>query len=236
MAIPYCNSNDIFAINQKRPYDATSNPSLNEVKDWMFQAFARINIALRESGYSSPATPSVTTELSAAPASGAATISVDAVTSFEQGSVLRLISATALTDEFIRIKSIASLVVSVEPALGSAYAVDDDVWLMNNGLLVLRRINALGTAAVAEESGFMGLSPNRSQHALTLKEQFEIELVNIRTRPDYLYDLTTNNNAAQWPESSALSSLHEQYPVDSPETSDEIKSGVEPFIQMGMQF
>jgi hypothetical protein len=119
--------------------------------------------------------------------------------------------------EFTEIKAISTDTITID-VTNSYDAASVSVYLVNSAVDVLRDLNTIGAAAMAEEAAFMGTSPNRSDHAEKLWERFygsEITQNGIwalKNIAGYLYGATTTDDAIS---TDPAASFQTENPSDS---------------------
>lgn len=205
---PYCQLSDVSSKNLHRTYDASSTPTSTQVTQYTLDIYSQIKGIVQQAGYDVNNLHETSSTIAEAITAGAVTPDFADATGFSKGDLIKLEGLTSglRAWEFAEIISVSSDTVGFTAA-NSYDAASVSVYLVNTAMAALREINAVGAAWKAEESTFMGVSPNRSEHAETLRELYFGNEDNfyglwaIMNMPEFLPGATKTSDA---PETTAL--------------------------------
>ena len=173
MIYPFCTSDDIKAINQQRTYDSESKPTLTQVKKFMLEISDQIRGIANAAGYDIDNFHQYNSTVALAVTAGdAIDVILSDATNFTIGDLVK-IQGTNLGlrfYEFSEITNKSSNTLTLD--IADNYDAGANFFVINGALNQLRNINAVGAAWMAEEATFMGVTPNRSEHAEVLRELY----------------------------------------------------------------
>ena len=204
MIYPFCITDDVSAINQHRIYDSSSKPALTQVKNFMLQISDQMRGVADAAGYNvdnfhqynSTVTLTIT-------AGDAIDVILADATNFSIGDLVK-IEGTNLGLrfwEFAEIIGKSSNTLTLN--IANNYDAGANFYVVDGALNQLRNINAIGAGWMVEESVFMGVTPNRSEHAESLRELFFGDAENksglwaIENIPGYLVGATVTTKTAE---------------------------------------
>jgi hypothetical protein len=201
---PFCTISDTQAFTQHRPaYSASTKPTSDQVNEFIAEIRSRIQRSLIIGGYDVDNLHEYKTSVAAAITQGNnVDLIVANVSGIAAGDVIKLegTSSGALKWEFCNVISVTGTTVRLATVVNNydagCYAI-----VVNHSLRILKTLNAIGSAAMAEENTFMGTSPNKSEHAETLWKHFNGSKDNpeglwaIEHVEDYLPDAETTEAA-----------------------------------------
>jgi len=233
---PFCVIGDVQAYNQHAPtYGSSTKPTSAQIEKWILDIAASLRAIMGSSGYDidNLHESSDTVALAITAGNNKAVVVVDA-DNFAVGDVVHVCgSATGvLKHEFANIITVVSATNTITiDTLANAYdAGTVTIYVVNEALRIIRDLNALGSASLADEGAIMGVSPNKSAHAEMLwarylgsKESLS-GLWAIQNLEDYLYGATQTTEAMSRATIQSYGSEH---------TDDD---DVEPVITNAMDF
>ena len=219
---PFCVIGDVQALNQHRPtYGAATKPTSTQVNNFMLEICGQITAICDKAGYDKDNFHETSDTVALAITAGTpATFDVTDGDNFSKGDMIKIEGLTSgvRSWEFVEISGISSDTLSA--TVISAYdASSVTVYTVNHALNNLRKINAFGAAWMAEEATFMGISPNRSEHAEVLKESYFGNKENrsglwaIENIPGFLVGATVDSEAMAV--RSKLSTYNYEHSTDS---------------------
>ena len=173
MIYPFCTSDDVQAVNQHRSYTTTSKPKLAQVKNFMLQISDQMRGIADASGYDTDNFYQYSSAVALAITAGdGIDVILSDATNFSIGDLVK-IEGTNLGLrywEFAEVTGKSSNTLTLD--IANNYDAGSTFYVVNSALNTLRNINSIGAAWMAEEAVFMGVSPNRSEHAETLRELY----------------------------------------------------------------
>ena len=202
---PYCVSADVSALNQQRTYNATSKPTLTQVKDFMLRIASQIKAVCNNAGYDVDNFHEYSSSCSDSVSAGSSVdIELLDATDFSTGDLVKIEgkSSGARVWEFAEIITKSSNTITVD-TLSNSYDANLTCYIINGALNTLREINAVGAAWKTEQATFFGGSPNQSDHAEALKEEYYGNEENmsglwaITNIPNFLEGATTDSQSTQ---------------------------------------
>lgn len=226
---PFCVVSDVEGYNQQRSsYSTSTHPTLVEVNGFMLRIANEIRSVANSSGYDIDNFHETSTTVALAITT--TSFDVASATGLSVGNIIKVegFASSVVAWEFTTIKTIVGTTVTVSDTL--TYDAGANIYLVNVALDILRYLNAIGAAARAEESAFMGSAPNKSDHAETLwaqyygSEEFKNGLWAIANLPGYLIGATTTDDAV---ENQTIQSYGSQHETDS---------DVDPVFEKDMNF
>ena len=210
----YCELSDVSAKNLHRTYDASSTPTSTQVDQYIIDIYSQVKGVVQQAGYDVDNIHEVSSTVALSITSGDdVQIVVEDGSEFNVGDTVKLEGLTSgiAKWEFDSITAISSNTLTIA-TIGNNYdAASVTVYTVNTAMAALREINAVGAAWKAEESTFMGVSPNRSEHSETLRELYFGNDENfsglwaIMNMPEFLPGATKTSDA---PETTALISSY----------------------------
>ena len=216
---PFCTRSDVEArLLQRQTFSSSTKPTAAQVDQYIDEIASKLRGIVTAAGYDVDNLHAVSTETTAAISSGSdVSISVSDGSSFAAGDKIKIEGAYsgARVCEFTTVKSVSGNTLTAD--LSNSYDSGAAVKAVNDALEILRDLNAIGAAAMAEQYTFMGVSPNRSEHADRLWEEFNgsEEKANgiwaVRHIPGYLRGATTTDEAVS---NETAFSYHTENPDD----------------------
>jgi hypothetical protein len=233
---PFCVVGDVQAYNQHAPTYATgTQPTLAQVEKWILDIAASLRSVIGSSGYDLANLQEKKDTVALAIAAGTAkTAVVTDPANFTAGDVIHITGSASgiLKHEFANVTVVvtATKTITIDTLANSYDAATVTIYVVNEALRILRELNALGAASLADESVFMGVSPNKSEHAEVLWKRYQGAkstangLWAIQNLEDYLLGASQTTEAVERATISSYGSEH----------SDD--SDVEPLITNEMYF
>lgn len=177
---PFCIIGDVEAYNQhlgSSTYGASTKPTSTQVNKWILDIAASIRSVLNTSGYDvdNIHDSSDTVALAIAAGSNKDVVVTDA-DNFSVGDMVHICGSVTgvLKHEFVNVLSVTSLIntIRLDTVANSYDAGTATLYVVNEALRILRDLNALGAASLADEGSIMGVSPNKSEHAEVLWKRY----------------------------------------------------------------
>lgn len=200
---PFCVIDDVQSLNPHRPtYGASTKPTSIQVKKFMLDIYSQILSICQASGYDIDNLHETSSTVALAITAGDdTTIALADATGISEGDIVNIKGVTSglRAWEFCEVETVSSNNITMD--ISNSYDAGSSVYLINNALNTLRKINAYGAAWMAEESAFMGTAVNRSDHADALKEYYFGNEENmsglwaIRNIPGFLIGASTTDEA-----------------------------------------
>ncbi len=178
MQYPYCAATDVQARNPHRDtYATTTKPTLVQVTEFIQQIAAHLRAVATDAGYDVDNFHETSDTVALAITAGS---NVDVVVTdadnFTAGDAVFVVGTYggALKTEFANCiaSTPATDTIRIDTLVNSYAATSVTIYVLNDALRTLKRLNAIGAAAMAEETAFMGISPNKSDHAEALWAQY----------------------------------------------------------------
>jgi hypothetical protein len=228
----YCTVEDVQLLNQQRgrknsdgefKYTTQTKPTRAQVKQVIVEASADLDGLVYAAGYdidnlfeTSDAVSSTETvdTYETYPSSYDMKVHLSSYTSgdYAVGDTV-YIGNSSISNRYV-ISDITSLLPDGFKLISSEYdsfPASSVVYKFNNALHILRRLCALRSAAEAERATFMGMNPNKSEHADELDKKADEMLKRIQTVQGYLRGATQNNFAKS---DETMTSYHVENPGD----------------------
>lgn len=218
---PYCEIQDVQARNQQRPtYSDTSNPTKDQVLEFINNYATKLESIVNAAGYDINNIHQISSTVAATIAQGTY-VDVNVTTgegqNFEKGNDIKIEGLTSGIKnwEFDEISNISGDTITVKTIDNDYDSNSVTVKKQNSAMRILRDLNAIGAAHETEKSAFMGASPNRSEHAEALMEQYlgseetQDGIWAISNIPNYLIDATITIEALEELTISSYGSEHE---------------------------
>jgi hypothetical protein len=236
MQFPYCAVTDVQAKNPHRDtYGSGTKPTSTQVTEFIQQIAAHLRAVASDAGYDVDNFHETSDTVALAVTAGS---NVDVVVTdadnFTAGDAVFVYGTYggALKTEFANVIVVtpATDTIRIDVLANSYAAASVHILVLNDALRTLKRLNAIGAAAMAEETAFMGISPNKSDHAEKLWEQYRGSektldgLWAIQNIPEFLIGATETTGAAS---SLSCESYGEQHSTDS---------DVEPTFEIDQEF
>jgi len=173
---PYCVVSDVEGFNQHRPaYTTGTKPTLVQVTEFVCEVASRVWSSLTAGGYDTDNIHQVSTTVALALAAGSnKTAVVASASGWAIGDKVKLqgTASGVLKWEYCNLITISGTTFTLDTVVNAYDAGTLTLYLCNHSMRILRTLNALGAAAMAEENTFMGVSPNKSEHAEILWARF----------------------------------------------------------------
>jgi len=175
---PFCVIDDVQKYNPHRStYSASTKPTSTQVNEFMDEIAAQLVAVSSDAGYD---TDNFTDYSQVALAITAGDDVAVAVTTgdgsqFSTGDrvmIAGLSSAAARQKEYAIVKSVSTDTVTLDTVDSNYAASSVYLYLVSRAWDTLRKLNAIGAAAMAEQSAHMGVAPNESDHAEKLWAQY----------------------------------------------------------------
>jgi hypothetical protein len=230
MIYPWCVIGDVQAYNQQRPtYGAATKPTNTQVNEFIDRIASRLRGLISSYGYDVDNIHAVSSTVAGAITAGSdVALTVADGTGFTENSKILIVGLTSgvRTWEYDIIKTVSGTTVTITTIDNNYDAASVTVYQINDAMEIVRDLNALGAAAMAEEAVFMGASPNRSDHAEKLWERFygseetQYGLWAIENIPDFLYGATQTDQAIS----------------ERPATSYQVENSDDDYVDQGPTF
>jgi len=218
---PFCTRTDALAKVQQITIDATSNPNTDEVDNFLLDIASYIALICKSSGYDPESLHDTQSTVALSISSGSAVdIVVASASGMSVGNLVKIEGTESGVPvwEFATITAISSNTLTIA-TIANNYDAGAYVTVVNNALRFLQALNATGAAWKTAESAFMGVSPNKSELAETLKADFlgsdenPVGLWAIKNIPGLLEDSVDEDEQPQ--QRSQITSYAEQNDGDS---------------------
>lgn len=175
---PYCIVADVQKRNQHRPtYSATTKPTETQVESFIDEIAAHLRAICEDSGYN---LDNLSNSGTVALGISAGSDVVVAVASGEGSNFsvgdevfIQGLSADAVRQvEFDIVTDVTGDSVAIATVDNTYAAASVTINVLNDAMTTLRRLNSVGAAWKAERDTFMGTSPNKSEHAEALEQEY----------------------------------------------------------------
>ena len=204
---PYCTVSDVEALNsQGETFSTSTKPTLVQVTKFLFDIASSMRSLISAAGYDVDNLFQVDSEVSGAITAGSdveVAVPTGEGASYAAQEEIKIegLSSGVLKWEFCTIKSISTDTLTITTIANSYDAATVTIKLMNVALRIVRDVNDLGVAAMAEDSAFAGISPVESNRQTKYWERYygsktvRSGIWAIENIPDYLLGADKTSDA-----------------------------------------